>query len=80
MFNNFPNEILVWSFEAGCVDDFGFSSGLAAVRVSSAEAEAFRLLADISGSMYHFNGVDGRLKRSMELITSGCKCTVFFKS
>ncbi|XP_076841646.1 von Willebrand factor A domain-containing protein 8 isoform X2 [Brachyhypopomus gauderio] len=27
-----------------------------------------RLLADISGSMYRFNGVDGRLERSMEAI------------
>ncbi|XP_065149109.1 von Willebrand factor A domain-containing protein 8 [Paramisgurnus dabryanus] len=27
-----------------------------------------RLLADISGSMYRFNGVDGRLERSMEAV------------
>lgn len=27
-----------------------------------------RLLADVSGSMYRFNGVDGRLERSMEAV------------
>lgn len=27
-----------------------------------------RVLADISGSMYRFNGVDGRLERSMEAV------------
>lgn len=27
-----------------------------------------RVLADVSGSMYRFNGVDGRLERSMEAI------------
>ncbi|CAG5865389.1 unnamed protein product [Menidia menidia] len=28
----------------------------------------FRVLADVSGSMYRFNGVDGRLERSMEAV------------
>lgn len=27
-----------------------------------------RVLADVSGSMYRFNGVDGRLERSMEAV------------
>lgn len=27
-----------------------------------------RLLVDVSGSMYRFNGVDGRLERSMEAV------------
>lgn len=27
-----------------------------------------RLLADVSGSMYRFNGVDSRLERSMEAV------------
>lgn len=27
-----------------------------------------RLVVDVSGSMYRFNGVDGRLKRSMEAV------------
>lgn len=27
-----------------------------------------RVLTDVSGSMYRFNGVDGRLERSMEAV------------
>ncbi|XP_062313090.1 von Willebrand factor A domain-containing protein 8 [Osmerus eperlanus] len=32
------------------------------------KAKRLRVLADVSGSMYRFNGVDGRLERSMEAV------------
>lgn len=32
------------------------------------KAKRLRVLADVSGSMYRFNGVDSRLERSMEAV------------
>lgn len=32
------------------------------------KAKRLRLVVDVSGSMYRFNGVDGRLERSMEAV------------
>lgn len=45
-----------------------FGSSLPQVGSPQQKPKRLRLVVDVSGSMYRFNGVDGRLKRSMEAV------------
>lgn len=60
--------LLIFSFLLSIV--LGFFSAVFLCQPGSPQQKPkrLRLVVDVSGSMYRFNGVDGRLERSMEAV------------
>lgn len=48
--------------------DLGFRHSLPQLGSPQQKPKRLRLVVDVSGSMYRFNGVDRRLERSMEAV------------